>query len=665
MNRVIEILKGRNCIKNKKEFFKKLQIILTLICTLSLISGFIGEKTGWLPEQIYLILYIIAYISGGVWGIYESIQSLKEFKINVDFLMIVAALGAASIGQWMEGATLLFLFSLSNTLQMFAMERSRNAIKSLMKLRPNEALVLKKDGSQNLVRVDLLQLGQIVLIKPGERVPIDGKVTQGTSSIDQSAITGESIPVRKSKGDDVFAGTMNTKGAIEIEVTRLSKDTTLSKIIQMVETAQSKKAKAQRFLDDFEPKYATLVILATMGLIFVPYFILGLPFDRVFYKAMTVLVVASPCALVISTPASILSAIANAASNGILFKGGAYLEQAAKISAIAFDKTGTLTQGKPVVTNVITVNEWVDEMTVPVNGNFPVVNNDRLSADDILRLAASAESRSEHHLGAAIVEAAKNRNLNFDEIRDLQTITGKGVIANLNGSQILVGNKKLFDEHSITWPEPFLQKASDLESEGKTVAYISNDKEPLGLLAITDVVRNEAKVSIHNLKKLGINRIIMLTGDAQKVAEAVASKLGIQEYYAQMMPEEKVAKIENLSNSVITAMVGDGVNDAPALATSHVGIAMGAAGTDVALETADIVLMADDLSKLPYVLKLAQKARKVVWQNIIFSLSVIAVLIISVFTINLPLTLGVVGHEGSTLLVVANGLRLLRNKTVK
>lgn len=649
--------------KQKEEWNKRLQFILTLLCTLSLATGYIGGATHWISHEWVHLMYFIAYLSGGYWGLVESIKSLKSFRINVDFLMIIAALGAASVDKWMEGATLLFLFALSNTLQTFAMEKSRKAIQALMKLRPNEALVLNPDGSKELVFVELLQPGQEVLIKPGERVPIDGIVRDGKTSIDQSAITGESIPVSKEMGSEVFAGTMNLNGAIEIEVTKMAKDTTLAKIIQMVEQAQARKAKSQRFLDDFEPIYATVVIASTILLILVPYLLFHQPFDATFYRAMKILVVASPCALIISTPASILSAIANAARNGILFKGGAYLEQAASINTIAFDKTGTLTEGKPKVTDIIAVAGLYEvDLDSNEKSSSREPNDSSRLEDEVLSVAAIAESKSEHHLGAAIVKAATELNGFVPEVSEMQTITGMGVVAPYDGGEIRVGNFKLQQKFSIDWPKKILGAADKLESEGKTVVFVSRGTEALGLIAISDVVRKEAPDAIKRLMRLGIKRFIMLTGDAKKVAQSVSGQLGIEEVYAQLMPDEKVKKIGELSEETVVAMVGDGVNDAPAMASSNLGIAMGAAGTDVALETADVVLMSDDLNKLPYVLGLARKSRVVVWQNIIFSLSVIVFLVLSVFFFEIPLTLGVVGHEGSTLLVVVNGLRLLGYK---
>jgi Cd2+/Zn2+-exporting ATPase len=650
---------------DKNEGMNKTEAILTVICGVTLFSGWAGGAMGLFSPQVEVALFVVAYLSGGYFGVIEGVKSLRHWEINVDFLMVLAAVGAASIGEWAEGATLLFLFSLSNTLQGYALDRSRQAIRALMDLRPPEALVRRPSGEEALVPVEELQLGDLVIVKPGERMPIDGKLIAGHTTVDQSAITGESMPVEKASGDDVFAGTVNGNGAIELTVTRLAKDTTLAKIIQMVEEAQTRKAPTQRFLDEFEPKYAMGVIGLTILMIIVPYFILRQPWDVVFYRAMTILVVASPCALIISTPASILAAIANAARNGILFKGGAYLEQAATLTAIAFDKTGTMTTGKPVVTDVIPASDllgdaWFEDtffrQLQPKGIDTPI----RCTADELLAVAASAERHSEHPLASAIIAAAESCGLNLETAENLQAITGQGIVATLAGEEVRVGNLRLLEANEQIWPAPLMAKARQLEGQGKTVVFVSRGNHPLGMLTLADVIRPEAKAALAQLRAAGIKRMVMITGDARRVAEAVAKQLDIVEVYAELMPDQKVEIIEKLAEQGNVAMVGDGVNDAPAMAVSSLGIAMGGAGADVALETADVALMADDLSKLPYVIDLAKRSRRIVWQNITFSLAVIVVLILSTLFFTLPLTLGVVGHEGSTLLVVLNGLRLLR-----
>lgn len=644
--------------------FNRIEAALTALCFIFMVAGIAAENLG-APTWLYTGLFLVSYLTGGYVGTRTALEALREKRLDVNVLMIVAAIGAASIGYWAEGAMLLFLFSLSNTLQAFAMERSRNAIRALMKLRPNEALRRAADGTEKIVPIETLQIGDMILVKPGERIAMDGRIERGASAIDQSAITGESMPVERAPGDDVFAGSVNGQGALEIRVTRLAQDTTLARVIELVEQAQGRKAQTQRFLDEFEPKYAFGVIAFALLTLVVSYFVMNMSWDASFYRAMTLLVVASPCALVISTPASILSAIANAARNGILFKGGSYLEQAASIQSIALDKTGTLTLGKPRVTDVVVAAEalgekWFDaaffEQLNPSGPSTP----ERCTADELVLWTASVEKRSEHPLGDAIVAEAQQRNLTLTQVDDLVALSGLGVTGTVDGALIQIGNKRMMEAANQVWPEPLRRRARDLESEGKTVIGISRNNHPIGFIAVADTLRPQARQALDTLRARGIHRIIMLTGDTRRVAESVARQVGIDEFYADLLPQDKVTLVERFAKQNATAMVGDGVNDAPALAVSHLGVAMGAIGSDVALETADVVLMRDDLMRLPYLIDLARRARRIVWQNIAFSLTVIVVLILSVFVITLPLPLGVVGHEGSTLLVVLNGLRLLR-----
>jgi Zn2+/Cd2+-exporting ATPase len=646
--------------------FNRIEAILTALCGLFLLTGSIADFLG-AETWIHTGLFVGGYLTGGYVGTVTALHALRQRRLDVNVLMILAAIGAASIDYWAEGATLLFLFSLSNTLQSYAMERSRNAIRALMKLRPSEALRRAADGREELVPIEQLAIGDTILVKPGERIAMDGRIAQGNSAVDQSAITGESMPVDKTVGDDVFAGSMNQQGALEIRVTHLAEDTTLARVIGLVEQAQGRKAATQRFLEEFEPKYALGVITFSVLTLVISFFVLQMPWDDAFYRAMTLLVVASPCALVISTPASILSAIANAARHGILFKGGSYLEQAASIEAIAFDKTGTLTRGKPGVTDIVVAadvlgEKWFDadffEHLDPKGPSTP----ERCTADELLALAASAERRSEHPLAQAIVAAAQKRELELFDVSDLTAAPGQGVTGSVNGALIQIGNKRMLEAAQQVWPEPLARCARQLEADGKTVVGVSLNNHPLGFIALADRVRPDAREALDALRARGLKRIVMITGDTRRVAAAVARELDLDEYYADLLPQDKVELVERIAKHEATAMIGDGVNDAPALAVSHLGVAMGAIGSDVALETADVVLMRDDLMRLPYLLDLARRARKIVWENIAFSLTVIVVLIISVFAITLPLPLGVVGHEGSTLVVVMNGLRLLRSK---
>ncbi len=612
---------------------------LSLICLVALLAGWLGPLLGLFDESLSRWIFIVSYLSGGYYGVKEGYEELKEGKASIDLLMILAAIGAASINQWMEGAILLFLFSLSNALQDFALEKSNRAIEALMELRPDTANVRQPDGTEKSVKVEDVNVGDIVVVRPGERFPVDGRVFEGATAADQSAITGESIPVDKQPGDEIFGGTMNTLGAVTITTTRVVEESTLSRIVEMVQKARTGKAKTQRILDDFEPAYAAGVIIVTLLLVAVPWLLDWGTFDDIFYRAMTILVVASPCALVISTPATILSAIAHAARKGVLFKGGVYLEQAASIKYVAMDKTGTLTKGKPEVTDVISV------------GDMP--------HDDLLQLAASAEHMSEHPLAQAVVRAAEAAQLPLTKVSSLQSETGKGVVVEIEGATVRVGSRKLMVESGIDMPERVSLSAADLEKNGNTVIFVASGDQLKGMIALADILKPEAKEALDQLHALGIEKVMMLTGDSRFVAQAVADKLGIDDVRAELMPGSKEGIIRELAALGPVAMVGDGVNDAPALASGNLGVAMGAAGSDVALETADVVLMSDDLLKLPWMIKLSRRARRVVWQNIIFAMAVILMLVASVFLFDLPLPLGVVGHEGSTLLVVANGLRLL------
>ena len=628
----------------------KIELVFTIVTFITMIAALLLEKFN-ADKIIYNSFYLIAYLSGGTYGVRASIRSIKNFTINVDILMILAALGAAYINAPFEGAMLLFLFSLSNMLQAYAIGKTRKAIDSLMKLRPTEALVKTQEGVNNLP-IESIYVDDIILLRPGERVPLDGEIIEGHSSLDESSLTGESFPVTKKIGDLVFAGTINQSGGLEIKVTKLAKDSTIAKIIKLVENAQSQKAKTQRFLDKAEQYYSMGVIFFTLIMIFIPYFVFHGNFDEVFYKAMTLMVVASPCALIISTPASILSAIGNGAKRGILYKGGVHLEMTAEIEVIAFDKTGTLTYGKPEVTDVKVIPLPVSEHVIWSG-----------QENELLAMAAAVESKSEHPLAKAVVKSAHARNIEIPEVKNFQSVTGKGVIAELNKYSVSVGSLNFFENYKTHHLDTAYKIVEQHQNEGKTSVLVAvikeNDAFIIGIIAIADVIRPDAANVINELRKVGVKRMIMLTGDNKRVAKAIAANLGLDEFYAELLPEDKVKIVNENKKFGMIAMVGDGVNDAPALSTADLGIAMGSGGTDVALETADVVLMSDDLSKIPYAIALSRKAKKVVYQNLIFSLAVIIVLIISVLGIQLPLPLGVVGHEGSTVLVCLNGLRLL------
>src|SRR5215213_9988696 len=595
----------------------------------------------WVPTAFF----VLAYVAGGTFATITALRALVQRRtVSVDFLMITAAIGAAIVGHWEEGAILLGLFSTSNALEHHALGRTQRAVRALMELSPEVATVLR-DGQEQVVPIEDLRLGEVVLVRPGERVAVDGCVLAGETAIDQSAITGESIPVAKRVGDTCFAGTINSHGAIQVRVDRLHQESTLARIVQFVEQAQAEKSATQRFTDRFEGWYAVGVIAFSTLVGVIPPLVLGQGWEPSIYRAITLLVVASPCALVISTPASTLSGLANAARNGILFKGSASLEDIGETRVVAFDKTGTLTYGRPALTDVIALdNGWSEER--------------------VLRLAASAERLSEHHMAMAIVHGATERELSLGEAVAFRAFPGMGIAADVNGEEVLVGNDLLFVEFGVAVPAEAAAEADRLRDEGKTAVFVGDHQAVRGLIAVADTVRPNARGVIAALKAQGIARIVMLTGDNRRVADAIGAELGIGEVYADLLPEEKLRIIEEVrleADGPVT-MIGDGVNDAPALATASIGVAMGGAGTDVALETADVVLMADDLTKLPYAIDLSRRTRRTIRQNLIFSLAVIGTLVFATLTRGIPLPLGVVGHEGSTVIVVLNGLRLLRTR---
>jgi Zn2+/Cd2+-exporting ATPase len=628
-----------------------IEVGCTVLTFVLMICGWFAPRIG-LGQIWATTLFGGAYLCGGIFGIQASIRSLRQWTIDVDLLMILAALGAAVVGAPFEGAMLLFLFSLSNVLQAYAIDRTRKAIHSLMKLRPDKALT-RRDGISVFLPIEELVVGDILVVRPGENIALDSVIVEGESSIDESSITGESIPVLKKVGDPVFAATINQTGGLEIRVTKLAKDSTIEKLIRMVEEAQSEKAETQRFLDRAEQFYAIGVISLTVILIVWPALFLHEPLVMAFYRAMTVMVVASPCALIISTPASILSGIGGAARRGILFKGGVHLERTATIRVVAFDKTGTLTEGKPRVTDIICGHAVI-----------PLTADVESEALHLLQLAASVEAKSEHPLAAAIVAEARRRQLPTLHCTDFQSVSGKGASGVLGGRRICVGNMRYFEVLGGALPDSLSRTVDLLQDAGKTCVLVgARDQEGihiLGGLGIADVLRAETAEVVRALKEVGVKKVVMLTGDNRRVASAIARQAGVDEFYAGLLPEDKVRVLKVLESIGPVAMVGDGVNDAPAIATATIGIAMGAAGTDVAMETADVVLMSDNLRNIPFAISLSRHARVVIWQNLAIATSVIVLLVIFALGFSLPLTLGVVGHEGSTVLVCLNGLRLLR-----
>ena len=617
-------------------WWRKPKTLTTILSGIFLLPAILLEWSG-AGEEILMPLYVAAMLFGGYHVAKSGLYGLKSFTMDTNFLMTIAAVGAVAIREWGEGAMVVFLFSLGNALQAYTLDKTRKSIRSLMELAPREALV-RRDGQEILLAVDEIVINDVVLVKPGERIAMDGTVINGVSSVNQASITGESIPVEKQAGDIVYAGTINENGALEITVTKLASDSTLSKIMHMVEEAQAQKAPMQQFVDVFAKYYTPTVILAALCLMTIPTLFFGQPFDVWFYKALVLLVISCPCALVISTPVSIVSAIGNASRHGVLIKGGAHLEQMGRVQAIAFDKTGTLTVGKPVVTDV-----------VPLNG---------ISKEDLLSLAATIEKWSEHPLAEAIVVHA--RNMPLKSVSNFQALSGRGAQADVDGQTIYVGNRRLFEEIGcvIAADEPRL---TTLEHQGKTAMLVGTSQKVLGVIAVADTLREHSAASLAALREAGVRNMVMLTGDNERVAATIASTLSIDAVYSELLPEDKVAALKQVSSKYgRVAMVGDGVNDAPALASADVGIAMGVAGSDSALETADIALMSDDLGKLAYIMKLSRKTVAIIKQNVTFSIAIKLLFVVGTFIGFVNLWLAILADTGASLLVTLNGMRLAR-----
>ena len=636
---------GANALANKNavpevSFFEKIRPHAELIA--AGISGIL-IAAGWIlgkgdSQTASVITFILAYLIGGYAKAKEGIEATIEDKeLNVEMLMIFAAIGSAIIGYWTEGAILIFIFAMSGALETYTMNKSHKEISSLMELQPEEALRII-NGIEERVHVSELEIGDLILVKPGERIPSDGKIARGQTTIDQAAITGESIPVSKDSGDDVFAGTVNLTGSLTVEITKRNDETLFQKIIQLVQNAQSEKSPSQLFIERFEGTYVKVVLAVVVLMMFLPHYLLGWSWTETFYRAMILLVVASPCALVASIMPATLSAISNGAKHGILFKGGVHLENLSHLKAIAFDKTGTLTKGKPEVTDVIVA--------------------EGLNADEVLLKAASIESHSNHPLANAIVKHSKETlGQELVHPESIEDVSGWGVKAHFENEDWKIGKADFVGRPAA---ESFSAGAAvKLASEGKTIVFIERNGQLAGLIALKDVVREETKQAIDLLKSEGIYTV-MLTGDSQNTGKAIAAESHVEGYIAECLPETKVNELKKLKEQYgQVAMVGDGINDAPALATANVGIAMGE-GSDVALETADVVLMKNDLPKIAEAINLSRRMNRIVKQNIVFSILVIMMLIASNFLQLLDLPYGVIGHEGSTILVILNSLRLLK-----
>ncbi|MEP9410982.1 MAG: cation-translocating P-type ATPase [Candidatus Brocadia sp.] len=655
----------------KIAWWKEKRIIALSACGLFAVTAFVLEKLGW-KGMIIIILHSLAIVIGGYYPAKMAFNALKTLTLNIRTLMVTGAIGAVYLGLWEEASTLVFIYLLGDILEIYTVSKSRGAIKMLMELAPKEALV-RRNGKEVILPVEVVKISDTIIIRPGEKIPLDGKVIKGYSSVDQSPITGESIPVEKKEGDDVFAGTFNQRGFLEVMVTKLAKDTTLAKIIHSVEEAQARKSSYQRFGEKFGKYYTPAMFALAFVVATIPPLFWG-GFSYWFYRGLVVLVVSCSCGIALSVPVAVAAAIGNAARHGILVKGGVFFEIAEKLKAIAFDKTGTITIGKPSITNII-----------PLNGQ---------AEEAILKLAASIENYSEHPLGETIVSYAKEMGLNLQTVDAFESLPGMGAKAKIGDCEYFIGNKLLFLQfltpgevggNQFTTPvfppyergdkgeegtgvvknsrkiDKILAQISELENQGKTVILLGSEKELLGIVAVADKVRVEAKNVVQTLKHTGIERVIMLTGDNEGTAAEIARETGVDEYYARLLPEDKVETVKRLKEKYrCIAMVGDGVNDAPAMAEADIGIAMGAAGTDIAIETSDFVLMSDDLTKVPYIMKLSRRAVKNIRQNIVVSLLIIAFLVPVALCGWIGLVPGLLINEIGGLIVIANGLRLLR-----
>ncbi len=616
-------------------FLKRNAVVL--LSALLLTIGYAFQYSFGEDHVSSIVLFLLTILTGGYSLFKAGLNNLLRLQFDMKSLMTIAIIGAVFIGEWSEGAVVVILFAISEALERYSMDKARQSIRSLMDIAPQEAVV-RRNGVETPIPVDEIRIGDVMIVKPGQKVAMDGRVVKGSSAINQAAITGESVPVEKTIDDEVFAGTLNSEGLLEVMVTKLVYDTAIAKIIHLVEEAQAERAPSQAFVDRFAKYYTPVImIIAALVAIYPPLFLNG-NWSEWIYQGLAVLVVGCPCALVVSTPVSIVTAIGNAASNGVLIKGGIHLEEAGALNAIAFDKTGTLTKGIPVVTDYI------------VRSGEP---------DELLAIIAALESRSQHPLASAIMKKAKEDAIQYKntEVEDFTSITGRGIQGNINGVTYRIGSPKMFDTGE------YQNEITQLQNQGKTVMLIGVKNQLLALVAVADVVRDSSREVIRQLHELGLKKTVMLTGDNQGTANEIGKQIGVSDIQAELMPEEKLSFIKKLRNQYgKVAMVGDGVNDAPALASATVGIAMGGAGTDTALETADIALMGDDLRKLPFTIKLSRKALWIIKQNIIFSIAIKLLALILVIPGWLTLWIAIFADMGATLLVTLNSLRLLRVK---
>ena len=615
------------------------QVVTSASSGVLLAVGYFGAMLG-LSSALATGLYLLAIVIGGWYFVREGIETLlRERQLGIEMLMAVAAITAGVLGQWAEAAMLVFLYSISEAAEGYTEERTRNAIRALMDLAPKTALVIR-DNKEVVIPAEELRVGDIFIVRPGEAVATDGAIIEGHSSLNQAPVTGESVPVEKQVGDSVFAATLNGEGALTVRVTKTTADNTLARIIQLVEEAQSSKGKSQRFIERFGRRYSPAVLVVGVVLAVLPPLFLGQAWPEWLTRATVFIVAAAPCALVISIPITLVAAIGTAGRNGILIKGGVHLENLARVRVMALDKTGTLTQGLPRVSHV--------EPLGPLEGK------------QLIGMAAALEARSQHPLASAIIHYASDHNIEVLPAEDFQSLTGAGAWGQINNERIYIGKPDLFAGMGIDI-NPIQSRIAALQQAGNTVILVGTAQHILGLIAVIDPLRPEVMDAIRELRRAGIEKIIMLTGDNLLAANAIASKAGIDEVFAELSPEDKKLKVEALDQQYgHVAMVGDGVNDAPALAAAHVGIAMGAAGTDVALETADVALMADDLSRLPYLIRFSRRNRAIIRQNLVLSVLVIGSLVVGAVAGVFALPVAVLAHEISEFVVIASGLRMLR-----
>ncbi len=616
------------------------ELALVALAGVFLAVGWVGETFLGLPPELALLLYILAYIAGG-WDIpTHAVPGLLHGKFNTDVLMLAAAAGAALLGEWAEGAFLLFLFGLGHAGEHYALDRARHAVNALGALMPKTAQV-RRNGQIETVDVAVLAVDDVVVVRPGDRIPVDGAVAAGTSTVDQAAVTGESVPVAKQVADEVFAGTVNQENALDVRVTRLASDNTLARIMHMVQEAQSQQSPTQQFTERFTRWFVPAVLAFVTLVVVVPPLVGFMPLADSFYRGMLLLVAASPCALAIGTPAAVLAGIAQAARNGVLIKGGVHLENLGRVRVMAFDKTGTLTEGRFAVTDI-----------VPLNG---------AGEEQVLRLAGAVERQSNHPLAQAVVRAVEERGIATVAAENVQNSAGRGLQGEVEGQPVRIGSLAYFDTtDGIVVAPGAAGRIEALERQGKSTMLVAAGGRLVGVLALADRPRAGIALVLRQLQTLGFRKLVMLTGDNQEAAERIGAEVGVTDVRAGLLPEDKLAAIEALKREHGSlAMTGDGVNDAPALATATVGIAMGGAGTAVALETADIALMADDLGKLPFAVGLSRASRRIIVQNLVIALGVIALLILTSVLGIIQLSGAVILHEGSTILVVLNALRLL------